>query len=285
MKDASPRAIRSVADTALWMARIRELESARHDAIIHDPLASVLAGGRGRGIERSMPRSAMVAWGVIVRASAVDRLLGEVVRQGADTVINLGAGMDTRPYRMTLPSTLRWIEIDFPEIVDCKNSRLHACRPSCPVERVGLDLLDRAARRALFARYGADSKGAVVLAEGMIPYWSNDEVAALANDISSVPSFGHWLLDFDNAGKRPPPRSWAQKLQAAPFLFQVDDWFGFFEGVGWKPQTAITSAEESARINRPFPVALPWGLLMRLLPKEVRRRILSASGAVLLAKQ
>lgn len=285
MKDASCREIRSVADTALWMASIRALESARHDAIIQDPLASLLAGERGKGIERSMPRSAMVAWGVIVRASAVDRLLIEVLRQGADTVINLGAGMDTRPYRMVLPSSLRWIEIDFPDIVECKNSRLHACRPSCPVERVGLDLLDRESRRALFARYGAQSKSAVVIAEGMIPYLSNDDVAGLANEIFSVPSFGHWLLDFDNAGKRPPPRSWARKLKAAPFLFQVDDWFEFFEGLGWKPQTAITSAEESARINRPFPFAFPWGLLMHLLPKEVSRKILSASGAVLMAKR
>jgi methyltransferase (TIGR00027 family) len=282
---STDREIRSVADTALWMASIRALEATRHDAIIHDRLASLLAGDRGRCIERSMPRSAMVAWGVIVRASAIDRLLADVLRQGVDVVINLGAGMDTRPYRMDLPSSIRWIEIDFPEIVECKNSRLRACRPGCPVERVGLDLLDREARRTLFARYGAESKSAVLIAEGVIPYLSNGEVAGLAEDIFSVPSFGHWLLDFDNAGKRPPPRSWSERLKAAPFLFQVNDWFEFFDGLGWKPQKTITSAEESSRINRPFPFAFPLGLLMHVLPKEVSRKILSVSGAVLMAKQ
>jgi O-methyltransferase involved in polyketide biosynthesis len=34
-----------------------------------------------------------------------------------DTVLNPGAGLDTRPYRLKLPSQLNWIEIDFPKII------------------------------------------------------------------------------------------------------------------------------------------------------------------------
>src|SRR5271165_4266598 len=106
--------IRTVADTALWIATIRAKEGERADAVFHDPLASILAGERGRKITRSFSRSAMVAWGVVLRTSAIDRLINEALQIGVDTVLNLGAGLDTRPYRMDLPSHLRWIEIDLP---------------------------------------------------------------------------------------------------------------------------------------------------------------------------
>jgi hypothetical protein len=44
----------------------------------------------------------------------------------------------------------------------------------------------------------------------------------------------------------------------------------------------ITSFEESQRINRPYPLDFPFGLMMRTLPTAMREKILSLSGAVLL---
>jgi methyltransferase (TIGR00027 family) len=275
--------IADVTDTALWVAACRAAETQTEHAVFHDPLASALAGERGREIAHSFPRSASVAWGVVVRTCAIDRLIGEAVQAGIDTVLNLGAGLDTRPYRMQLPAQLRWIEIDFPNIVELKNARLREHEANCKVERVGLDLSDRLSRNRLFAQYAATSGDALLIAEGVIPYLSNDEVASLARDLWSFPSFRHWILDFDNAGKRRMPRGWARKLQAAPFLFSVDDWFEFFKQAGWRPRKVIASAEESERINRPFPFPFPWRLVMHALP-ELCRRVLTASGAVLMEK-
>jgi methyltransferase (TIGR00027 family) len=223
----------------------------------------------------------MVSWGVVVRTSAIDRLINEALQTGVDTVLNLGAGLDTRPYRMDLPAHIRWIEIDFPAVIELKNSRLLEHTPACGLERVGLDLLDRSARNELFARYGAVSKNILAIAEGVIPYFSNDDAAALARDLIAVPSIAFWIQDFDNAGKRRLPGNWAKKLKAAPFLFQVNDWFEFFRQAGWRSQRKITSAEESARINRPFPVDFPFGLIARALPRKIRQAILGLSGAVL----
>jgi methyltransferase (TIGR00027 family) len=276
-------AITNVTDTALWVATFRAAEGERVDAAFHDPLASVLAGERGREIARSMPGAASVAWGVVVRTSAIDRLIYEAVQAGVDTVFNLGAGLDTRPYRMNLPARLRWLEIDFPNIVELKNTRLLEQTAVCHLERIGLDLSDRSSRKELFAQYGATSKNALLIAEGVIPYFSNDDVEALASDLYSIPAFRHWILDFDNAGKRRMPRGWARKLKAAPSLFQVSDWFEFFKQAGWQPRKVITSAEESERINRPCPFPFPWRLIMHALP-EVSRKVLSVSGAVLMEK-
>lgn len=276
--------ITHVSDTALWVANFRAQEARRVDAAFHDALASILAGDRGRRIARSIPRSASVAWGMVVRTCAIDQLIGEAVGAGADTVFNLGAGLDTRPYRMDLPGHLRWIEIDFPTMIDFKTSKLLAHEPVCRLERIGVDLSDRAGRHEILARYGATSKNTLVITEGVLPYFSNDEVAALASELRALPSIRFWLQDFDNAGKRGLPRGWAKKLKAAPFLFEVRDWFEFFKQCGWEPSKVITSAAESARINRPYPLDFPFGLLMRVLPKEMREKILGLSGAVLLQK-
>jgi hypothetical protein len=47
--------ISHVADTALWVATYRALESERPDALFHDRMAGVLAGERGKNIAAGMP--------------------------------------------------------------------------------------------------------------------------------------------------------------------------------------------------------------------------------------
>lgn len=274
--------ISSVADTALWMAAVRAAEGERADAVFQDPLGSILAGDRGRKIARSFSRRAMIAWGVVLRTTAIDRLINEALQGGVDTVLNLGAGLDTRPYRMELPSQLRWIEVDLPSIIDTKDSKLNGYTPVCTLERIAMDLSDRPARNELFAKCAATSKSMLVIAEGVISYFSNDEIAVLAKELLAMPSAAFWIQDFDNAGTRRLPKGWAEKLEAAPFRFQVSDWFEFFKQSGWQPNKIISCAEESQRINRPYPLDFPYGLLMRALPKEMRQKIQGLSGAVLM---
>ncbi len=277
--------ISHLSDTALWVAALRGQEQERPDAAFHDPLAATLAGIRGRTIAASMPRSALVAWAVAMRTTAIDRLINEGLTLGIDSVLNLGAGMDARPFRLNLPARLRWIEVDFPNVVEFKDAALREHRPACSVERVGLNLFDRSSRNEMLARFGSQNENTLVIAEGVIPYFSNDDAAALAVDLASIAAFRHWIIDFENAGKREMPRAWAKRLKSAPFQFQVADWFEFFERLGWQPDKVITSAEQSALINRPYPHAFPLGLLMYALPAAIRQRILSLSGAVLLRRQ
>ena len=274
--------IADVTDTALWVAALRAREQRRVNAVIDDPWAASLAGPRGERIARLFPQPAVIEWAVVIRTCALDRLIIEALGDGVDTIVNLGAGLDSRPYRLGLSKQTRWIEVDFPKLIAAKNAALAAHSPACVLERVGMDLRDRPARRELFARIGAESRRGLVIAEGLVPYLSAREAAELAADLLEVPALRRWLLDFDNAGARPLPRSWAKRLRDAPMLFQVPDWFKFFEECGWRTLRVISSAEESERLGRPYPVAVPLGLLMRLLPREMARRILSASGAALL---
>src|SRR5262249_52296461 len=106
--------IENVADTAFWVATYRANEGERPDALFRDPLPGRLVEGRGRAIAASVPGAAVTSWSVVVRTCIIDDFIRAAIADGCDAVLNLGAGLDTRPYRMDLPPSLRWIEVDFP---------------------------------------------------------------------------------------------------------------------------------------------------------------------------
>src|SRR6267378_1435202 len=104
--------LEDISDTARWVAHYRALESERPNGILRDPLARRLAGERGRAIAETLPKLSL-DWMIPVRAKVYDELILNVIAEGKiDTVLNLAAGLDTRPYRLALPATLRWIEAD-----------------------------------------------------------------------------------------------------------------------------------------------------------------------------
>src|SRR5713101_6167828 len=149
---SSPNPITSVSYTARWVALYRAMESDRPDALFRDPYARRLAGARAEQIVDRLPRGRSWAWPMIVRTAVMDELiLRAVARDGVGTVLNLAAGLDTRPYRLPLAPSLRWIEVDFPDVIAYKQEQLAGERPACALERVGVDLTDIARRRALFA--------------------------------------------------------------------------------------------------------------------------------------
>src|SRR5688572_11381442 len=105
--------IHHISDTALWIAGFRAMETDRQDAVFRDPFAKKLAGERGLEMVAITPNVEAMALAIVVRTCAIDRMIEMAISDKIDTVINLGAGLDTRPYRLKLPANLIWIEVDF----------------------------------------------------------------------------------------------------------------------------------------------------------------------------
>jgi methyltransferase (TIGR00027 family) len=119
------------ADTAHWVTVYRAEESKRPDSLFRDPLAARLAGERGNAIVNSL-KDAGQSWTFVVRTLLIDRILEAAVWEGeVDCVLDIGAGMDARSYRLRLPQTLRWVEVDLPEVVDGKSAQLADALPHC----------------------------------------------------------------------------------------------------------------------------------------------------------
>ncbi len=165
MKDV----IEDVSDTALWVAAYRAQETQRPDAVFHDRFAARLAGEKGEKIAEKIGRTGFVAWMIVVRTCIIDAYIRELIAEGVDTVLNLGAGLDTRPYRLELSASLRWIEVDYTNIIDRKEARLRDEQPQCRLQRVRLDLADQPARKQLFADVSSRAEKVAILTEGVIP--------------------------------------------------------------------------------------------------------------------
>src|SRR5215212_9662049 len=91
--------------TALWMAAVRARESARPDRLFDDPLAEVLAGAEGFDLMTRMEADLGENPTLVIRPRFFDdALLRAVVDRRIGQVVILAAGMDSRAYRLTLPT-------------------------------------------------------------------------------------------------------------------------------------------------------------------------------------
>ncbi len=189
--------ITHVSDTALMVAAARAVESDQPDAFIRDPFAALLAGDRGMAIFRAMPHPFMMQFGVGARTRFIDELLLEALAaHPIGTVLSVGCGLDARPWRLDLPSDLRWIEVDFPDMLDYKESILSGETPRCRRERLTADLNDPGQRQALYTAAGAAP--ALMITEGLLMYLPAATVDALAAETAGNGSrIAHWICELN----------------------------------------------------------------------------------------
>jgi methyltransferase (TIGR00027 family) len=186
--------ISHVSDTALMVAACRAMETAREDGMVRDPFAERLAGIRGMEIARSLSNTDVMCFGVGMRSRFLDDLLLELIGSGSiETVVHLGAGLDTRPWRLRLPETLRWIEIDLPGILNYKISQMSGETASCFLEQLAVDLNSVNERRGLFDRLGQSPS--LILAEGVLPYLPEAAVQDLINETAEKRGCQFFMLD------------------------------------------------------------------------------------------
>ena len=276
-------AIGDVTDTAAWVATYRARETLRPDALFKDPLAALLAGSHGEAIANQMPSSG-ADWYVVIRTCIIDAFILASIKEGVDTVINLGAGLDTRPYRLDLPRELLWIEVDFPKIVEQKTQTLHNQTANCRLERFALDLSRHMERQKFFAAINARSKKVLVLTEGLLPYLTEDQVLSLGKDLTLNSNFHLWIVDYFSPQFMYVMRRGKQKkqLQNAPFLFNPANWEAFFSNANWNLKDMQFIAPTARRLGREPPFPGPLKLFFKLLPGPLMRRLDEMSGFALL---
>jgi methyltransferase (TIGR00027 family) len=280
--------IADVSDTAFWVAHYRGVEGQRSDPLFSDPLAARLAGEHGQQIAREMPGAAMTGWAVAIRTRLIDDYIRHAIAEGVDTVLNLGAGLDTRPYRMDLPASLQWIEADFPKVIDFKSERLASDTPRCRLSRVKIDLSDAAQRRQVLADVDASAGKLLILTEGVVPYLETEAVGALADELLGLKSARYWIVDYFSPAVHRMRRRTRRRMANAPFKFHPADWFGFFAEHGWKCAEMRYLWDEAKRLGRPLRIPpiyrLMLGMRWLFTGKERRLALQRFAGYALLER-
>jgi methyltransferase (TIGR00027 family) len=250
-----------VSDTARWVAQYRAAESARPDAIFRDPLAARLAGEQGRAIVARSPRKLRSGWSIVARTKLIDDLVAACVAEGCTRVVNLAAGLDTRPYRLPLPASLEWVEADLPALVDEKERLLAGETPVCALRRARVDLADDGARAAFLAELGARADApTLVITEGLLGYLDEAVASALGRDLGACAAIRWWVLDLFSPGALATIKQTRGHGAAAMLNFAPPAGVGFFEAFGFRAREIQSIVRAAVRLRRaPWMVrALGW---------------------------
>lgn len=267
--------MRHISDTARWVAVYRAMETERPDALFRDPFARKLAGAQGDQIVNSLAHGKRAAWAMIVRTHLLDELIQREIReQKIDTVLNLAAGLDARPYRLDLDPELRWIEVDLPGMIEYKQEALKSETPKCQLQRVTVDLTNAEARRKYFGELNASSRHALVVTEGLLAYLKPEQVVGLAQDLHAQPKFERWLIDLAGPGVLEwIQKKWGKSLEAAnaPMYFAPVEAEDFFKPYGWEAVEFREFGEEGRKLKRMPPMAWLFRLHTALRPRSTER--------------
>ncbi|VEP17098.1 S-adenosyl-L-methionine-dependent methyltransferase [Hyella patelloides LEGE 07179] len=284
-----------ISETAYLVAMYRALESERPDALFRDSWARLLAGGKGLILAEMLGAKTQAANIVATRTYLIDRTLEQLIRsQPIDTVVNLGAGLDTRPYRLSLPPSLQWIEVDLPDILLYKETQLQKLKPLCQLKRVRLDLANLELRKVLFAEISATAGEVLVITEGLLSYLSEEQVSLLAEDLRRQPNFRWWLFELISAfGRAQIPLQWRERLfhqyfsnnnNTSVFLFNPEQGLDFFQQRGWKIARFYSAWKESRRLKRGLKFAALLELLLRWFARQYWQALEQQIGVALLER-
>lgn len=275
-------AVRDITDTARWVAAYRARETRRPDALFRDPFAERLAGERGFQIANTLPGGNSHDWAWVARTYLFDQFIYSAIHEGADLVLNLAAGLDARPFRMKLPADLHWVEVDLPEIISYKEEILSSEKPKCSLERVRLNLADLEARRSLFLELSRLAARIVVVSEGLLIYFTPEEVSLLARDLAETAHIEHWIVDLASPGQlKLMQRTTGKRFGdvGANFKFGPAEGPKYFRPYGWEPRDVQGLLKTAARCGRS-----PVELLPLLTDTEGRLENYLWTGVCLLGR-
>jgi methyltransferase (TIGR00027 family) len=256
--------------TALGIAQLRSSESARSDALIHDPLAALFVEAASSGLPWSAAvptpsregnekgRWSSLANYVAVRTRFFDDCLRDACAAGLRQVVILGAGLDTRAFRLDWPAGTSVYEIDRPDVLAFKERVIanHGAAPRCRRSVVAADL--EGDWQSPLAERGLNILERVAwLAEGLLIYLSGELVNVTIRRISEASRPGsrfalehvslEHLQGLRDAHAREGIFTFADRWQSA-LNVSPSDWLSSY---GWDT-TVWDTRERASALNRPI---------------------------------
>ncbi|MGW1498687.1 SAM-dependent methyltransferase [Streptomyces mirabilis] len=244
-REAAPGALDGVSETALWTVRMRAHESARADALFDDRLAGEFlnaAGAAGAPPGAGVLQKVLPDW-LAVRTRFFDDHLLATTREGHAQVVLLGAGLDTRAFRLDWPAGTHVFEVDLPAVHTFKARVVDGRTPDTARRTtVAADLLGDW-RGALLAAGFDPGRPTAWLCEGLLFYLAPEAVERLIGTVSALSapgsSLGAECLNADTADS-PFVKPWLEALSGSgtPWVWHLADAERWWGGYGWQARVA-----------------------------------------------
>lgn len=245
---------------------MRARETARPEGLFSDPYAAAFVAAAppifedGPDSDDDPELAALEAAfeeAVVVRTRFFDEFGADATRDGCTQAVLVGAGLDTRAFRLDWPIALRLFELDTSQVLAFKDRVLSAqgAMPRCQRIIVPADLEQGDwSARLIDAGFDRSHRTAWIV-EGVMPYLRNDAAERLLVAIGRLSSTGSRLA-LDHAGGASDSLL-AQAEAMAPMKEITNMWKGGFADdvalwlaqQGWDPQR-VHGASLAAQYGR-----------------------------------
>jgi methyltransferase (TIGR00027 family) len=253
-----------VAVTARHTAAIRARETGRADGLFQDPWAAALAGDEALAALSALP--AQVVETACAYTAIRTRVFDDWLRTatGADDaprqVVLLGAGLDTRAFRLNWRQGVQVWEVDQAQLLEAKEATLvrAAATPGCVRRSVATDFADEDWPSALTSANFRPDLPTVWLAEGLLAYLVPETAEHLLTRVAKLSAVGSQLVadlvarDFISARN-----AYSASLNQAGarqndvrFHFGTNDPEQLLAGHGWRAEMVKQPGEEGANFGR-----------------------------------
>ena len=234
--------------TSRYMAAIRAIEHRRPDRLFSDPLAEKLAGAEiiAETIPRVQKFEERGTPVVAVRTRFFDDFLlssAKSIRQ----IIILGAGMDTRAFRLPWHPDTKLYELDRPDVMQLKTSLFDSTPANCNRQVISIDLRDSWSKQ-LIERGFETTRPSIWLLEGLLYYLSESEGRTLLNEITNLSADGSFLgADLVNEKNRQLNKP--KNAQNPKWKSGCDEPEKLFTSFGWEA-SVVQYGDETASFGR-----------------------------------
>jgi methyltransferase (TIGR00027 family) len=228
----------SLQATARWTAAVRAGERGRPDRLVDDPWAAELAGPAGMAWLAGRPEGSVLP--IVVRTRYFDDWMRDVAIEGPmRQVVLIGAGLDTRAWRLPWPAGVVVYEVDRAEVLEAKGGILARAGavPACDRWPVAADLASDWAAALCDAGFDA-AVPAAWLIEGVLFYLQEEVIHRVLETVSSLAARGSRLgFDIVNLAVLTSPytKAWIdmQAAAGAPWIGALDDPDAVLADLGW----------------------------------------------------
>ncbi|MFF5075845.1 class I SAM-dependent methyltransferase [Actinoplanes sp. NPDC000266] len=251
--------------TASGAGMMRALEAHARPPLFDDPWAGPFLTGwpavivRHRVLRhvflRLLERFGPGFYGAVVcRTRAIDEAYREALAGGITQVVILGAGMDSRPYRMAAPRV--W-ELDLPAVQEAKKSVVRRRMGRLP-GHVTYAPIDLATQRPDGVAEIDPGQPALLLCEAVTMYLPPPAVETILSYAGSLPPGSRFVLTYMPRSVAEDPRhaAWARRLSWRS-AFAPDELVRHLAGHGLRVLADLGAEDYQERFLRPIGRSLP----------------------------
>ncbi|MEN3330183.1 MAG: hypothetical protein V7638_4990 [Acidobacteriota bacterium] len=158
--------MKPISKTAFYCCGVRMQDAERAKPVCGDTYAKVFMNEQGLQVLEIFKDETRPNLSNVARHRLIDDLLREELATKPNlTVVIIGAGFDTRAFRLKGGT---WIELDEPQVITYKNERLPAANSENELQRISIDFATESIEQKL-AGFAGHSPVTVVI-EGVLTY-------------------------------------------------------------------------------------------------------------------